>query len=196
MLCYSNNFMAEVIGDTLGGPPAVTNLMINSLNLSPDEIFLATASGLGINRVTPRAMMEILRGLAAELRKHRLSLTDILPVAGVDPGTLEKRFTDPFSRGSVVGKTGTLIQTDGGASSLVGQLNTKSGRAVYFVIFNQRGNVNRFRVNQDAIVASIQNAMGGPAPFSYRPIQLPMRLANSNYEAAKARGEYEPREQQ
>jgi D-alanyl-D-alanine carboxypeptidase/D-alanyl-D-alanine-endopeptidase (penicillin-binding protein 4) len=196
LLCYSNNFMSEVIGDTLGGPQAVTNLMVNSLKISPDEISLATASGLGINRMTPRAMMTILKGLTAELRKHRLTLSDILPVAGVDPGTLEDRYTEFSERGSVVAKTGTLYSTDGGASSLVGQLNTKSGRVIYFVIFNQRGNVVRFRKNQDAIVASIQNTMGGPAPFSYRPIQLPMRLANSDYEAAKARGEYEPREQQ
>jgi len=78
----------------------------------------------------------------------------------------------------------------------VGQMNTKSGRVIYFVIFNQQGSVNRFRENQDAIVNSIQSALGGPAPFAYRPVTLPMRLANSDYEAAKARGEYEPREQQ
>jgi hypothetical protein len=64
-----------------------------------------------------------------------------------------------------------------------------------FVIFNQRGNVNSFRGNQDAIVATIQGAFGGPAPFAYRPVQLSLRLATSDYEAAKARGEYEPREQ-
>jgi serine-type D-Ala-D-Ala carboxypeptidase/endopeptidase (penicillin-binding protein 4) len=195
LLCYSNNFMAERIGETMGGPQSVRMSLINSLKLNPDEISLASTSGLGVNRVTPRAMMTILRGLVAELRKHRLGLTDILPVAGIDPGTLEDRFTDPFARGSVVGKTGTLIRTDGGASSLVGQMNTKSGRAIYFVIFNQQGSVVRFRDNQDAIINSIQAALGGPAPYSYRPIKLPMRLADSDYEAAKARGEVEPREQ-
>ena len=39
-----------------------------------------------------------------------------MPVAGVDPGTLEDRYTDALTRGSVVAKTGTLISTDGGAS--------------------------------------------------------------------------------
>ena len=195
LLCYSNNFMAERIGETVGGPQAVRTLLVNSLKLNPDDISLASSSGLGVNRVTPRAMMTILRGLTAELHKHKLNLTDILPVAGIDPGTLEDRFTDPFSRGSVVGKTGTLVRTDGGASSLVGEINTKSGRVVYFVIFNQQGNVTRFRDNQDAIVTSIQSALGGPAPFAYRPVTLPMRLANSDYEAAKTRGEVEPREQ-
>ncbi|HEY3104206.1 MAG TPA: D-alanyl-D-alanine carboxypeptidase, partial [Pyrinomonadaceae bacterium] len=195
LLCYSNNFMAERIGESLGGADSVRTLLINWLKINPDEVSFASTSGLGVNRVTPRAMMTILRGLRDELKKNNLKLSDILPVAGIDPGTLEERYTDAMERGSVIAKTGTLVRTDGGASSLVGQMNTKSGRVVLFVIFNQRGSVNQFRDNQDAIVSAIQNALGGPAPFSYRPTQLSMRLATSDYEAAKARGEYEPREQ-
>jgi D-alanyl-D-alanine carboxypeptidase len=170
--------------------------IMSSLRINPDEISMATTSGLGANRITPRAMMTILRGLRTELRKHKLALSDVLPVAGIDPGTLEDRYTDPTARGSVIGKTGTLIRTDGGASSLVGQMNTKSGRVVLFVILNQRGSVPRFRYNQDEIVSAIQRTLGGPAPFSYKPIRLGMRLADADYEAAKARGEVEPREQQ
>jgi hypothetical protein len=96
-------------------------------------------------------------------------------------------------RGSVVAKTGTLIRTDGGASALVGQMKTKSGRVVLFVIMNQRGNVIRFRQNQDTIVTAIQNSLGGAAPFDYQPVKLAMRLANSEFEAARARGEFEPK---
>jgi hypothetical protein len=66
---------------------------------------------------------------------------------------------------------------------------------VLFVILNQRGNVVHFRENQDGIVAAIQNTLGGPAPFDYRPVRLAMRLADSDNETAKARGEYEPRNQ-
>lgn len=195
MLCYSNNFMAERIGDTLGGPHGVSSAAAAKLKINPDELSLSSTSGLGINRVTPRAMMKILRGLREELAGHNLFLTDILPVAGIDPGTLEDRYTDPLERGTVVAKTGTLVRTDGGASSLVGEMKTKSGRSVLFVVMNQSGNVVRFRQNQDAIVSAIQNSLGGPAPFDYRPVKLAIRLANSEYEAAKARGEVEPRDQ-
>jgi serine-type D-Ala-D-Ala carboxypeptidase/endopeptidase (penicillin-binding protein 4) len=193
MLCYSNNFMAERIGDSLGGPQRVRAVLVDKLKINPDEIVMSSTSGLGVNRFTPRAMMKILRGLGDELLKNKLSLSDILPVAGIDPGTLEDRYADPAERGSVIAKTGTLVRTDGGASALVGQMKTKSGRVVLFVILNQHGNVVRFRRNQDGIVAAIQNTMGGPAPFDYRPIRLSMRLADSNTEAARARGEYEPR---
>ena len=193
LLCYSNNFMAERIGDGLGGPEAISSLLIKKLDLTPDELSLSSTSGVGVNRVTPRAMMKILRALRDELAKNKLSLSDILPVAGIDPGTLEERYTDPLERGSVIAKTGTLIRTDGGASSLVGQMRTKTGRVVLFVIMNQRGNVVRFRQNQDVIVTAIQNSLGGPAPFAYQPVKLAMRLANSEFEAAKGRGEYEPK---
>jgi D-alanyl-D-alanine carboxypeptidase/D-alanyl-D-alanine-endopeptidase (penicillin-binding protein 4) len=193
LLCYSNNFMAERIGDGLGGPEAISALLTKKLGLNPDELSLASTSGVGVNRVTPRAMMKVLRALRDELARNKLLLSDILPVAGVDPGTLEDRYTDPQERGSVVAKTGTLIRTDGGASSLVGQMRTRSGRVVLFVIMNQRGNVVRFRQNQDRIVASIQNSLGGPAAFDYHPVKLAMRLANSEFEAAKGRGEFEPK---
>jgi D-alanyl-D-alanine carboxypeptidase/D-alanyl-D-alanine-endopeptidase (penicillin-binding protein 4) len=193
MLCYSNNFMAERIGENLGGPQMISARVADKLKINPAEIFLSSTSGLGVNRVTPRAMMKILRALSAELQKNKLVLSDILPVAGIDPGTLEERYTDLISRGSVVAKTGTLVRTDGGASSLVGQMKTKSGRVVLFVILNQRGSVVRFRHNQDQIVTAIQNTLGGPAPFDYRPVRLAMRLADSDYEAAKTRGEYEPK---
>lgn len=196
LLCYSNNFMAERIGESLGGPQTVSAALVTRLKLNPDEVLMSSTSGLGVNRVTPRAMMKILRALRDELWKNKLSLSDILPVAGIDPGTLEDRYTDPAERGSVIAKTGTLVRTDGGASSLVGQMKTKSGSIVLFVILNQRGNVVYFRRNQDGIVAAIQNSLGGPAPFEYRPIRLSMRLADSDTEAAKARGEYEPRNQQ
>jgi len=196
LLCYSNNFMAERIGESLGGPQTVSAALVTRLKLSSDEVLMSSTSGLGVNRVTPRVMMKILRALRDELRKNRLSLSDILPVAGIDPGTLEDRYTDPAERGSVIAKTGTLIRTDGGASSLVGQMKTKSGSIVLFVILNQRGSVLHFRQNQDGIVAAIQNSLGGPAPFEYRPIRLSIRLADADTEAAKARGEYEPRNQQ
>ena len=196
LLCYSNNFMAERIGEGLGGPQSISARLADKLKINQDEISLSSTSGLGVNRVTPRAMMKILRALRAELQKNKLVLSDILPVAGIDPGTLEERYTDQISRGSVVAKTGTLIRTDGGASSLVGQMKTRSGRVVLFVILNQRGSVVRFRQNQDQIVSAIQNSLGGAAPFDYRPVKLAMRLADSEHEAAKARGEYEPRNQQ
>lgn len=191
LLCYSNNFMAERIGDTLGGPEGVRQMMIKSFGVKPEEIHLASTSGLGVNRVTPRAMMKIFRGLRSELAKYRLSPADVMPVAGIDPGTLERRYTFPISRGSVIAKTGTLIRTDGGASSLTGQMRTASGETLLFVICNMYGSVLRFREYQDALVTQIQSAHGGPAPFAYTPQPFTIRLADTQFGSSQT-DEYEP----
>lgn len=192
LLCYSNNFMAERIGDSLGGSQSVTLQLINKVGIAPAEIQLASLSGLGVNRMTPRAMMKIFRALRNELQKYRLSPADILPVAGIDPGTLEDRFTGPAWQGSVIAKTGTLIRTDGGASSLVGQMKTAKGEVLLFVILNQRGNVLRFRENQDYLVMQVQNSRGGPKAFSYKPLALSMKLSDTESVSGPAGNEFEP----
>jgi D-alanyl-D-alanine carboxypeptidase/D-alanyl-D-alanine-endopeptidase (penicillin-binding protein 4) len=191
LLCYSNNFMAERIGEALGGPESVRQQLTTQLKLGPDEIRIASLSGLGVNRVSPRVMMKIYRELRVELQKRGLTPASILPVAGIDPGTLEDRFDGLAWRGSVIAKTGTLIRTDGGASSLVGQMRAANGQVLLFVIMNQRGSVWRFRENQDYLVMLVQNSRGGPKPFDYKPLMLTMQLSHTESTVATSE-EYEP----
>jgi D-alanyl-D-alanine carboxypeptidase/D-alanyl-D-alanine-endopeptidase (penicillin-binding protein 4) len=193
LLCYSNNFMAERVGDTVGGPEGVRRVAITNAGVSPSEISLSSTSGLGVNRVTPRAMLKVYRALAAVLEKSQLSMADILPVAGIDPGTLQKRYVDFKSRGSVIAKTGTLTHTDGGASALVGQMKAADGSTLLFAIFNRGGNIWRSRQSQDALVTQIQALRGGPSPFDYRPATLQLRLADTVMNSVQNRAnEYEP----
>src|SRR5687767_8545620 len=180
MMCYSNNFVAERLGDMVGGPYAVARLVQQNAGVQPYEFSLATASGLGINRVTPNAMMKLLRLFRNELARYRMTFADIMPVAGLDRGTLENRFDTDFSSGSVIGKTGTLGQTDGGASSLAGEINTRNGKLL-FVIFNQRGSVSRFRSFQNNYISLIQGQFGGPAPIAYTPVSLDFRMAKTRF---------------
>ena len=177
-LCYSNNFLAERLGDMLGGPYAVARIVQQNAQIDPSDFYIQTASGLGSNRVTPHAMMKLLRTLQKELARNKMSFADIMPVAGVDKGTLERRFNTDFSRGSVVGKTGTLGNTDGGVSSLSGEMQTNRGK-FYFVIFNQRGSVARFRSFQNSLVSLIQGQLGGAAPIVYTEIAPDVRLAQT-----------------
>lgn len=191
MLCYSNNFMAERIGETVGGANGVRKTLIEKYGISEYEISLASTSGLGVNRVTPRAMMQAYRYLKEELARHGHTPADILPVAGVDPGTLQRRFTTQASRASVIGKTGTLGRTDGGVSSLVGEMKTAKGEVLYFVIFNQRGSVSRFRYYQEELIAFIQNERGGPAPFMYVPQPWAIRMSDTKSTSTNKLGEFE-----
>jgi D-alanyl-D-alanine carboxypeptidase len=191
LLCYSNNFMADRIGEALGGPESVRQRLIAQLGIAPDELKLSTLSGLGVNRASPRTMMKIFRGLRDELKKSGLTPAAIMPVAGIDPGTLEDRFTGLAWRGSVIAKTGTLLRTDGGVSSLVGQMRTANGEVLLFVIMNQRGSVSRFRDNQDYLVMLVQNTRGGPKAFDYKPLMLTMQLSKTESTVGSGE-EYEP----
>lgn len=177
-LCYSNNFLAEKLGDMLGGPYAVAKLVQQGAAVSPAEFSIQTSSGLGYNRVTPNAMMKLLRTLRNDLTRYHMTFADIMPVAGIDKGTLENRFDADFAMGSVVGKTGTMANTDAGVSALSGEINTKNGR-VLFVIFNNRGGVSRFRSFQNSFVSLIQNQFGGASRLNYTPIPLDARLAQT-----------------
>lgn len=177
-LCYSNNFLAERLGDMLGGHYAVARIVHLNANVAPEDFTLASSSGLGVNRVTPRAMMNLLRAFRNDLSKNDMNFADIMPVAGVDRGTLEGRFDSDFARGSVVGKTGTLGRTDGGVSTLAGEIQTRGGK-VLFVIFNQRGGVRAFRNFQNSFVSLVQSQLGGADSLGYAHIPIDVRLATS-----------------
>lgn len=161
---FSNNWMATVIGSQVGGPDAVERFLSTEVGLKDEELRIATASGLGTNLVSPRAMALILRKLIAYLNKERLGIEELLPVAGIDAGTLEKRFTDVY-RGAVVGKTGTLGSQ--GASALAGVAFTRTRGPLVFVIFNKGRAIHAFHEAQDETIRKVITFCGGPAPIRY-----------------------------
>src|SRR5205085_4279196 len=95
---------------------------------------------------------------------RQLKLEDILPVQGLDQGTLSDRLTQE-SAGTLVGKTGTLTQS--GVSALTGIVFTKGKGPIVFAIFNRGGNVVRFRKAQDDLLASVIDFCGGSSPINY-----------------------------
>jgi serine-type D-Ala-D-Ala carboxypeptidase/endopeptidase (penicillin-binding protein 4) len=189
-MCYSNNFLSERMGDLVGGPYAVARIVQQNAGVHPHEFSIQTSSGLGINRVTPSAMMKLLRALRKDLDRYKMTFADVMPVAGIDRGTLEGRFDNVFARGSVVGKTGTLPRTDGGVSALAGEVNTRNGRLL-FVIFNMKGGVPAFRSFQNNFVSLVQGQFGGAQGLNYEPVSLETRLARNrvSYPTARTTGE-------
>ena len=110
--------------------------------------------------------MQVLKALETELDRYNMDFQNIMPVAGIDNGTLEKRFTGESEKGSVVAKTGTLTTTDGGVSALVGVMRSQK-EDLYFVIFGWHGGVQSMRKNQDVLIRQLQEARGGPRAFDY-----------------------------
>lgn len=90
---------------------------------------LSDGSGMSTyNRVTPRAMVTLLRWAQAQPWGARWIAT--LPVGGVD-GTLARRFKDTPLAGRLHAKTGSLS----GASALAGTMTAASGQALTFAIY-------------------------------------------------------------
>ncbi len=183
-LSFSNNFLSHRLGDMLGGASGVAKVVQREAGIDPAEYNLATSSGLGVNRVTPRAQMKLLRTFRKFLKRNNMEFSDVMPVAGLDDGTLKRRFNTDFNRGSVVGKTGTLNQTDNGVSTLSGEITTRQGK-FFFVIFNQRGSVGRFRGFQNNFVPLVQGILGGAVPMKYIPMAMDRRLAKSRIRSPK-----------
>ncbi len=166
---YSNNVF-HLLSDHIGGPAAVERSARARLPAAlHGQVVIDNAAGAGdVNRMSPRAVVAVLRALEGELARHRLTLADALPVSGVDRGTLEKRF--PEQRAIVVGKTGTF--GDVGACGLAGVVRTRRWGAVTFAILNSWVPVPEARRRQDAFVHALL-AAGTAVPWSYRPTKAP-----------------------
>ncbi|MEW6208635.1 MAG: D-alanyl-D-alanine carboxypeptidase, partial [Acidobacteriota bacterium] len=160
---HSSNAIAEVIGEHLGGPPSIQEQLTRDLGLRDEEIYIGHASGLEFNRMTPRACLKVLRALVESLSKYSLRPEDVMPVAGIDSGTLKGRLAG--ARASIIAKTGTLASFDRGVSALVGIAQTKRG-LLLFAIFNSVGSVQFYRRFQDQFIQQIIAESGGPSPVS------------------------------
>jgi D-alanyl-D-alanine carboxypeptidase/D-alanyl-D-alanine-endopeptidase (penicillin-binding protein 4) len=164
---YSNNIF-KPLADEAGGAEAVTTVARSVLpETMRGEITLGDGAGTDPrNRLSPRAAVKLLRALEHELAASGHKLYDILPVSGIDEGTLRKRLNGPEEAGRVVGKTGTY--GDYGASALIGAIPTTDRGTVYFAILDHGVAVPEARRRQDRFVAALLAHLHSE-PWDYRP---------------------------
>ena len=158
---HSVNRIAERLGEAVGGPRAVEQFLIKDLDIAQTDISISHTSGLDFNRITPRATVQLFRELVFWLNLNNMQPQDVLPVAGLDAGTLQRRFTGEEYRGAIIGKTGTLPGTDGGVSTLAGIAYTRDHGPVLFAIFNTKGPVATYRKLQDQLMKGFIVESGG-----------------------------------
>ena len=163
---HSSNAIAEVVGESVGGPQAVQSFLTRQLGVRDGDVYVGRTSGLEFNRITPRAALQVLRDLVGRLQKYSLKVEDLMPVAGIDSGTLRGRFVSDMARGAVVAKTGTLVSLDNGVSTLVGIAYTRTLGPLLFAVFNSDGGVHAYRRSQDEFIEHLITEAGGPSPVS------------------------------
>lgn len=157
MNLYSNNFMADLLADSLGGGAAISREGAALTGVPQREIQLVNGSGLGLeNRLSARAAAAMLKAIQARLAPDGLGVSDVFPVAGRDSGTLRGR---RIPEGTPV-KTGTLATV----SALAGGLSTRDRDVVWFAIINQGSNLVELRAQQDYFLEDLTQRweMSGP----------------------------------
>jgi serine-type D-Ala-D-Ala carboxypeptidase/endopeptidase (penicillin-binding protein 4) len=159
MNIYSNNMIADVLGQLAGGADVVAQIASETASVSREEIQLINGSGLGIaNRMSSRTVTALLIAIDRQLKGQSIGLVDLFPVAGRDKlGTMIDRRFPP----STTIKTGTLAQV----SALAGILPTQKYGWVWFAILNEGSDVSGLRVEQDRLLQRLSQAWGmAPLP--------------------------------
>lgn len=167
---HSSNAMADMLARHVGGPAGVRSFLVVKLGLPYEATYISHGSGLDVNRLTPRDTVKVLRALVDRLQSHRLRLESVMPIAGVDSGTLAGRFAEDEFIGSVLAKTGTLHDTDAGVAALAGVMNTRSCGALLFAVYDmaEGRRVLHLRRVQDDLLKRLMNECGGAAPLAIR----------------------------
>jgi D-alanyl-D-alanine carboxypeptidase/D-alanyl-D-alanine-endopeptidase (penicillin-binding protein 4) len=146
MNIYSNNEMAEMLAQSVGGARVVAQTAAAIAQVPPQEIQLVNGSGLSVNnRLSPRAVTRLFMALNAKLAQSSVKITDLFPVVGRDSkGTMQSRSLPP----GLAMKTGTLNEV----SALAGMLPTKERGLVWFAIINHGQGIEFFRNEQDRLM--------------------------------------------
>jgi D-alanyl-D-alanine carboxypeptidase/D-alanyl-D-alanine-endopeptidase (penicillin-binding protein 4) len=167
MNAHSSNFIAERVGDLIGGPEGLERFLVEELKFPADQVAIARTSGREHNRMTPRGVVTVIRKLVEETWKLGIQASDVMPVASDDSGTLRRRLDGTGLEGSVVGKTGTLThEVDGGVASLAGIVYTKDAGALVFAILDQGNRIAENREMEDQLLAEIVHMSGTPMVIS------------------------------
>ncbi len=172
MNMYSNNPMAEMIAESIGGPKVISQKSIQATGMPESEISIVNGSGLSDkNRISARAATAIFISLAQFVESKGLTIADTMAIIGQDAGVLDWRKLPPQS----VLKSGTLNTV----SALGGVLPTKQKGLVWFTVINTGtvDDIDRYRKLQDEFLTGLQELWGKPDPL---PSQVRRTVINSN----------------
>lgn len=150
---YSNNPMADMIANAVGGAKQVEEIVVKATDVNPSEVSLINGSGLGDkNLMSPHAACLTLLALHKELKQHNLSLVDVMTVIGQDKSILDSRDLP----GNSILKSGSLKNV----SALTGVLPTEKKGLVWFSIMNRGFDLANFRKEQEDLLEDLRSEWG------------------------------------
>ncbi len=175
MNLYSNNAMAEMVANAVGGGAQVAQMAQSITAIPAEELSLINGSGLGVeNRISPRANVALFQAIQSLLEEQGLSLADAFAVVGQDVGVLERRLLP----GVMIAKSGTLS----GVSTLAGVLPTERGD-IWFALMNGGSDLAGLRAQQGQFLSQLQAQWGSPVAlperWTPRPLDVGSRTESS-----------------
>lgn len=172
MNVHSNNNMAEILTESLGGAKARNELAAQAANISLQELQLVNGSGLGVeNQISAHAAATLMIATDRLLKPHKLTIGDVYPVSGLDKnGTMYARH---MPIGSTI-KTGTLRDV----SALAGVLPTRDRGLIWFTIINRGSDVYGFRVKQDEFLQKLSQKWGIAPYFNRSLTEIPKQFGD------------------
>lgn len=166
---YSNNMVAEMLAEAVGGAEVVARTAAETTGVPPEEIQLINGSGYGEeNRMSPRAAVALFLALQNNFQMFNLSAADIVAVVGQDKGILDSRSLPTLA----VIKSGSLDNV----STIAGALPTQVRGIVWFAILNGGVNMEGFRSAQDSLLSDFVRQWGAvsASPAELTPIPHPI----------------------
>lgn len=171
---YSNNLMADMLANTVGGPQIVAQKAAIAVGVPPAEIQLINGSGLGEeNRISPRAATGMFLAIDRLLQPYNMTVGDVFTIVGKDEGILEPR--EMLPKLSIV-KSGTLDNV----SALAGALPTRDKGIVWFAILNKGSNVGELRDRQEALLNTLLKDWGYVSNLPPELTPLPARNSKTS----------------
>lgn len=173
MNLYSNNVMAEMLANSVGGAKLVEQKAAKAAAVPTVEIQLKNGSGALENRISPRAACAMFLAIENYLQPHKMTIADVFAISRQDLGILKDRPLPPL----LVVKTGTV----GNISAVAGAMRTQQRGSVWFAIMNvgedrkelelaQRSSRSRLRLTvetqQDTLLQSLLSHWGGANSLS------------------------------
>ncbi|NER47630.1 MAG: D-alanyl-D-alanine carboxypeptidase [Symploca sp. SIO1A3] len=150
---YSNNKMAEMLAQAVGGAKVVAQKSAEASGVPQTEISLINGSGLGeANKISPRAVCGMFLAIERYLESDNLTVGDVFTIVGQDKGILDERQLPQLS----VVKSGSLNNV----SALAGALPTQQQGTVWFATMNVGQNLSGFRVAQEVLLQELVQQWG------------------------------------
>jgi D-alanyl-D-alanine carboxypeptidase/D-alanyl-D-alanine-endopeptidase (penicillin-binding protein 4) len=175
MNVQSKNYVSENVYSMASRSKSLATLL-DEQGISSETYSIQNGSGLPIIKAGSRVdnlsscetMLKVINLLDKSIKKHDLSLSDILAInGGVDLGSFRERFKEfPETFQSVLAKTGTLKN----ASSLAGVMLTKE--KIPFAILNHTTSTEAARHFQDNFVSKLFDVVGPMEPLIYSKISI------------------------